>query len=281
MRERIIGVDFSGAQDAGKRIWIAIGTPVGATLRIDTCQPAQDLPGSGTKRDDSLSALRGLLLRESHSAVGLDFPFGLPQALVEYDDWEWFVLGFSRDYPSPEAFRVACHKAAEGRELKRATDRQAQTPFSPYNIRLYRQTYYGIGDVLRPLVITDKVRVLPMQEPVEEKPWLLEICPASTLKKAMLYPPYKGNDDAHRSARTQVLSALERKAIAIPDPAIRSAVLNNAGGDALDSVIAALVTFQSVGSSLPVGPEHGDAYAIEGYVYLGDPEKLRPEWNND
>lgn len=279
MRDRVIGVDFSGAKDAGRRIWVARGTATGDTLQIESCQPAQDLPGSGRARAESLRALGEFILAESRSAVGLDFPFSLPRALVVYDDWEWFVLGFPRDYPSPQALRAICLNAAEGRELKRVTDRQTQTPFSPYNIRLYRQTFYGIRDLLRPLVITDRARVLPMQEPAEDKPWLLEICPASTLKRAMLYAPYKGREDSHRSARNRVLAALERRAIAIQDPAVRSVILDDAGGDALDSVIAAVATFQSLGGSLPVVPRSSDRYAIEGYVYLGDPDTMRPEWD--
>ena len=280
MRDRVIGVDFSGARDAGRRIWVARGTAKRDRLQIESCQPAEDLPGSGRARAESLRALGDLILAENRSAVGLDFPFGLPQALVVYDDWEWFVLGFPRDYASPEALRAACLKAAKGRELKRVTDRQTQTPFSPYNIRLYRQTFYGIRDLLRPLVITDRARVLPMQEPAEDMPWLLEICPASTLKRAMLYAPYKGREDSHRSARNRALAALERRVIAIQDPAVRSTILNDAGGDALDSVIAAAATFQSLGGSLPGVRQSSDPYAIEGYVYLGDPETLRPEWDS-
>jgi len=280
MRERVIGVDFSGAKDAGRRIWVALGTATRDRLQIESCQPAQHLPGSGRARAESLRALEDLILAENRSAVGLDFPFGLPRALVVYDDWEWFVLGFPRDYASPEALRTACLNAAEGRELKRVTDQQTQTPFSPYNIRLYRQTFYGIRDLLRPLVITDRARVLPMQEPAEDMPWLLEICPASTLKMAMLYTPYKGRGDSHRSARNRALAALERRVIAIQDPAIRSTILDDTGGDALDSVIAAVATFQSLGGSLPGAPHSSNRYAIEGLVYLGDPETLRPEWNS-
>jgi hypothetical protein len=207
---------------------------------------------------------------QNRAALGLDFPFGLPQALVGYHDWESFVLAFPYDYPDPEAFLGFCRQTAQGRELRRLTDVTARTPFSPYNIRLYRQTYYGLRDVLHPLVRKNRACVLPMEEPAKDKPWLLEICPASTLKQEGLYTPYKGNDDRCRSARRHILQALERKSIAIREQALRARILLDAGGNALDSVIAALATFRALDTSLAPEVECSGAYAVEGYVYVTD-----------
>jgi hypothetical protein len=267
-RDRVYGIDFSGAQDAGNRIWIAVGTPVENALRIDSCRPAKELAGSSKERAASLRALRELVVSENRAAFGFDFPFGLPQALVPYRNWESFVLAFPRDYPDPEAFRERCREVAQGRELKRLTDRAAQTPFSPYNIRLYRQTYYGLCDVLHPLVQQNQARVLPMEQPAENKPWLLEICPASTLKQQGLYAPYKGNDHGRCSARQRIVRALEQNSIVIPDRTLRAKILQDAGGDALDSVIAALAAFRALDHSLSPDVEGEDAYALEGYVYV-------------
>jgi hypothetical protein len=269
-RDRVYGVDFSGAKDAGRRIWIASGTMVEETLLIEMCRPAQDLPGSSKEREQALWALRELIVSENRSAVGLDFPFGLPQKLVDHDHWEPFVLAFPRDYPSPEAFRKACREAADGREVRRLTDEDARTPFSPYNIRLYRQTYYGIRHLLHPLVLNNQACVLPMQEPAEDRPWLLEICPASTLKARGLYRPYKGKEDRHHIARQHILGALERQRITIQEEELRSVIVHDAGGDALDSVIAALATFEALRTPLPAGVKEDEVYAVEGYVYVGD-----------
>jgi hypothetical protein len=229
-----------------------------------------DLPGSSRERVQSLHALRRLIVNESEAVIGLDFPFGLPRLLADYDDWESFVLAFPHDYASAEAFRQGCRGAAQGRELRRVTDRVARTPFSPYNIRLYRQTYYGIRDLLRPLIQKTQACVLPMQEAEEDKPWLLEICPASTLKRGGLYAPYKGGRDEHRSARLRILRELEARAIAIR-PGLRSTIVDDVGGDALDSVVAALATFTALRNSLVVDAKDRAVYAIEGYVYVGNP----------
>jgi hypothetical protein len=267
-RKRVYGVDFSGARDAGKHIWIAGGTPAGRTLRIQTCHPAEDLPESSRERDQALRAVRQLVKNQSRAVVGLDFPFGLPEVLVGHDDWESFALAFPGEYPSAQAFRDKCRRAAEGRELRRLTDQVARTPFSPYNIRLYRQTFHGIRGLLHPLVSEDQARVLPMQEPAEDKPWLLEICPASTLKAEGLYAPYKGNRDEHRSARARILRALERGRIIIEEQALRPKIVDDVGGDALDSVIAALATFEALANAALPDSVDNRTYALEGYVYV-------------
>ncbi len=46
---RIYGIDFSGAKDAGRKIWIARGTIEGNLLIIDDCKRASELLGTGYK----------------------------------------------------------------------------------------------------------------------------------------------------------------------------------------------------------------------------------------
>ena len=265
---QIYGIDFSGAKNAGKKIWIASGVMDGDALRIEDCRRAEGLPGWRRDRDQCLSALRDFIASQGACAIGLDFPFGLPRDLVkEYDCWEDFVLSFLDCYSSPEAFRRVCHKAGGGRELKRVTDQESQTPFSPYNLRLYRQTYFGIRDVLYPLVRDQLARVLPMQSVLPDKPWMLEICPASTLKQKALYQPYKGRGEEHRQAREHILREIEEKALSIPAE-LRAEIVDNREGDALDSVIAAFATFRALHDPAGLVPEGNDAYKLEGYVYI-------------
>ena len=268
-RDRIYGVDFSGAKDAGRRMWIAGGTAEGDMLRIETCHSADALPGSGRGRDRCLAALWDFIGENAACAFGLDFPFGLPQSLVGQDSWDDFVASFPGAYASPQAFRQSCRAAAGGRELKRVTDRESKTPFAPYNLRLYRQTYFGIRDVLHPLVRDGLACVLPMQRRRADRAWVLEICPASTLKVAGLYMSYKDGPYEHRAARECILERLEAtSALSLSTPAVREAVLNDRGGDALDSVIAALATFRALRDPAHLVVESGSPYALEGYVYV-------------
>jgi hypothetical protein len=265
---RVYGVDFSGAAHAGKRIWITHAVIEGEALRVEACYRAADLPGSDVERDRCLAALRSFMASETHSAFGLDFPFGLPCELVGADTWADFAVSFPGRYAGPEAFRETCRSVTGGSELKRVTDRESHTPFSPYNIRLYRQTYYGIRDVLAPLVRDGLVCVLPMQAGARDKPWVLEICPASTLKQESLYQPYKGKREEHAIARKRILEAVEQIAPLILPGSLRSTILEDAGGDALDSLIAAFSVSRALRGAAGALPMRDKMYALEGYVYV-------------
>jgi len=260
------GVDFSGAVDAGRRIWIASGVVEGSTLRVEACRRAEGLPGSGRDRDPCLAALQKFVVEQHASAVGLDFPFGLPRALVKARSWEEFVRSFPGRYASPDKFRAACRHASDGVELRRVTDRESRTPFSPYNLRLYRQTYFGIRELLHPLVREHLACVPPMQRLHPGRPWIFEICPASLLKRDQLYFPYKGRSETHREARARILRRIEKLIpLSFTGEALRADVIRDPGGDALDSIIAACGTFRALRQP---APRANSAYALEGYVYV-------------
>ena len=269
---KVYGVDFSGARDAGRRLWVAEGELEGNTLRIVECRRADGLPGAGKSRERALVALREFIAGAGAGVFGLDFPLGLPLPLIGYDDWTAFVLAFPGNYPTPEAFRQHCRERAGGCELRRVTDTESKTPFSAYNLRLYCQTYFGIRDVIHPLVRDRQACVLPMQRPRPDRPWLIEICPASTLKSHDLYPPrYKRAGEEAHAARAHVLAGLEATgSLHVSSDDLRSAILDDHHGDALDSVIAAFATFKALRApAFPDLENRGDdTYALEGYVYV-------------
>ncbi len=265
----IYGVDFSGAKYAGRKIWLAAGRVERRVLRIEECLRADALPGSAAHRDRCLRALRNFIVKQKGCAIGLDFPFGLPAKLVKQRSWEKFVRAFANRYPTAERFKQGCLDAAGSPELRRVTDTESQTPFSPYNLRLYRQTYFGIRYLLKPLVERRLASVLPMQDALPDRPWLLEVCPASTLKQEGLYLSYKGRNKEHRANRMQILRELERAgSLSVPVLSIRRAVLNDPDGDALDSVIAALATFRAVRNPATLAVRDNTPYKLEGYVYV-------------
>lgn len=265
---QVYGVDFSGAADAGRAIWIATGEAEAGRLRITACRRGEELPGSARERSCCLAALRAFIGGQAGAVFGLDFPFGLPRPLVAERSWPEFVLALAGRHASPEAFREECRRRAGGREWRRRTDGEMATPFSPYNLRLYRQTYYGICGLLAPLVREQQACVLPVQPPEPGKPWLLEICPASLLKREHLYVPYKGRSAGAAGARAEILAGLERRgALAVASPALRARLIQDAGGDALDSVLAALAAFRALGAPASLSPGDCADYALEGRVY--------------
>ena len=74
-RERVYGVDFSGARDAGRRIWLAEGRVGGGRLRVESCYPAEELPGSGRAQGPRLG------ISTSHSVQSVQSPFDKPPIL--------------------------------------------------------------------------------------------------------------------------------------------------------------------------------------------------------
>lgn len=265
-RRWVCGVDFSGARDAGGRVWIARCSIREDALNLVDLFQAKSLSGSGRERGLCHRALATFIGEQEDGIFGLDFPFSLPRDLVWGKSWEEFVLTFEKAYKSPEDFRELCRSAASGRELRRHTDIESRTPFSPYNLRLYRQTYFGIRDVLATLIKADAACILPMQQPLDGKAWILEICPASTLKRENLSMPYKGRADNRRAARIKILGAIEKRLrMRVAKSVIRSKIVSDIGGDALDSVIAALATFRAFRNSFAL--DASCPYDIEGWVY--------------
>ncbi len=272
----IYGVDFSGAKDAGNKIWITECTMEGNILQVEKCTRASEFLKAGSSRDKCITSLRKFIVGKNDSIFGIDFPFGLPNEVLHklFDacNWKEFVHEFAKQYSNPETFKKECLKVTTGKELKRDTDKDKATPFSPYNLRLYKQTYFGIHDILAPLIEADLVCVLPMQSAVQGKPCILEICPASTLKNLEerlkienLYTPYKGRDMKFRDQRLRILDALKKtNRISLTD-AVICAALNNEGGDAIDSIVAAYATFCGYNNFSKI--DNDENYLMEGYVF--------------
>lgn len=274
MPQRLFGVDFSGARDAGDKIWLAEARRERGDLRVTACFPARELPGSGRSPEACFPALRRFIAGASDAAFGFDFPFALAEASVAGEPWEAFVARFGDRFADAEAFRAHYREVSGGKEIKRETDRLARVPFNGFNLRVYRQTYHGLRDVLAPLVASGSACVLPMQACAPGRPWLFEVCPASTLKRLGLYyaegkpRPYKGTAAGCRAERAQLLAALEAAYALTLEPTTRERVLGNAGGDALDAVICAAATAEAAECPDSMRPACAERAAIEGYIYF-------------
>ncbi len=238
-------------------------------MRLAALRRAEELPGARRERDGCLGVVRAWLAAQGPCAVGLDFPFGLPRQLVDDPDWVSFVRRFPSRFRSPEEFRDWCRSRAGGRELKRRTDIEARTPFSPYNLRMYRQTYWGITALLAPLVERGAALALPMQAGKRDMPWLLEACPASLLKRLGIYAPYKGRGAGLKGVRGSILDSLAaRERLGTPNEVLRDRIVDDSGGDALDAVIAGIAAARAVtGGSTSRAGEWGEDYAMEAFVY--------------
>ncbi len=272
MQERLYGVDFSSGKNAGNKIWIAQAVPNGEGITVQACSPSTELLQCSAERGEVLSVLHDFIADSGDAAFGFDFPFSLPKDLIGEESWAEFLERFPERFRSETEFRESCTDAAlrvgDRKELKRRTDIEARAPFSAYNLRIYRQTYYGIRDLLCPLVSKNLINVPPLHYSGEDVPWLLEVCPASTLKASGLYGSYK---DARGSteAREFILSALEDSGrVTFADHALRRRVLADVKGDALDSVIAAEAAYRAVADLERIVQAHRYPYYLEAFIYV-------------
>jgi hypothetical protein len=265
-RRDIFGVDFSGAKTACNKIWLSRGEVAGTRLCILECYPLSEANSAKLSREHCLHILLCLICSSKCSIFGMDFPFGIPFQLMQGRSWEEFIRDFPQLYVNEDEFRDINRKLSGNVELKRSTDKEVKAPFCVYNLRLYRQTYYGIRDIIRPLVISDAASILPLQFLRADVPWLMEICPASTLKKEGLYSPYKGKGAKEKATREHILDRLAKKALDVPED-IRDKALQNSDGDALDSIIAAYSVF-CVRNMLVPETTIGEPYLKEGFTFI-------------
>ena len=228
-----MGIDFSGAARAGEKIWVARAHIENEKLVVHQLQSAAELPGGAPERDVALVALATWLLSFEAPVCGFDFPFSLRSDELDRPNWRDWVLSLPTRFSDADAFRAAYAGA------KRATDIRAKTPFAPLNLRLFRQTYRGIAHVLAPLLRAGAL-ALPFDSPQTGAPWLLEICPASLLKKHGLYFSYKGKSEAQRENRERITSECQaRFGLEVPEKFAQIA-FDDSEGDALDAILSAL-----------------------------------------
>lgn len=258
--QAILGVDFSGAAQAGEKIWVSRAHFDGGKLVFDFLERAADLPGGSSERDHALSALRAWISLQTGAACGLDFPFALQKEALEGDSYATWLEKFTARYPDSAALK------ASGFEARRGCELVAKVPFSPLNLRLYRQTFHGIADVLAPLR-AQGARVLPFDTPDAGQIWLLEICPASLLKRERLYLSYKGKSASQRENRRNIVGEMAARAPFSLPIEMENRAVEDTEGDALDAILAAVCTFRALQRPESLLARR-EIHRLEGRVYF-------------
>lgn len=270
---RVYGVDFSADRErAGEAMWIAEGVVENGLHVVETA-PATDRLGVDRSRERVLPALtRFLGKRGEGTATGLDFPFGLPNRVTAADSWPEFLRQFPSwaddpgDLSRESELRARLNGGGDATELLRATE-EPLGAVSPYNEQLRTETFYGIRDVLRPLVLADVVRAVPMQEVASDRPILLEVYPTGTLERLDAHDlRYVGDGDDARDRRAANIHLLETAGVTIDD-CVRDRALNDDDGDALDAVVAAVATYQHTRSCADLKTDDRTR-SLEGHIYV-------------
>lgn len=264
-----IGIDFSAAQDAAHHIWLTRAQGDHRRLRVISCQSLAELTHDW--QQTPWQNLAAFLRTCEPGFIGSDVCHGLPRSCTQ-ESWEEVVLQYPQHFPDADALRSTCG------EQRRLTDHVMRSPQAPANLRIYRQTDAWLRFILSPLLREQAVAVAPFRPPLNDRPYLLEVCPSVTLRNLGLpHQGYKGNKAHHRTRRAEITRALAMLGVHIPQ-SIASRVIAQTGGDALDSLIAALTTWlvtqEKLLSPAVLPPE---AYQ-EGWIYAPHAGESRLSW---
>ena len=244
---KIIGVDFSGAgtDDYVGKTWVTEGQYDGTALTIDRCYPI------------SRKGLEILLIGLPDRAVAaMDFPFGTPLGFAEW--WKpgsvempdlWQVAANSKF----EDFRINVEKFKPNYpyELLRVGD--LSTPLAQPCLHMGRpnmvpMTFRGMQTLHR-LYQTGRFHIPPLSSPSKSSPVLLEVMPGAALRNYCLpFTKYKDGKtkaerEERRGTRKVILDELTKAfglGLNLPQH-IHQKCVDDAGGDALDSLVAATV----------------------------------------
>jgi hypothetical protein len=242
-------VDFSGAKLAGRNTWLArVEAPPTGPARLLALDPLEALAGTA-ERGPALARLVEIIASSDDALWACDFPFALPVELFD-DGWPRqlaFTRAWAGDAHSLGLEMVRRSESLAGRmHLRRLTDAETSAPFDAYHYRIQYQTFHGMRDVLGPLERLPRTAVLPFQyrKLPSARRVLVEACPSSTLRRLGLpHQNYKQTEggpltEKRRRVRRTILDGLRR--LVDFDERQRRLMMGNAGGDALDAVLAAV-----------------------------------------
>jgi hypothetical protein len=266
------GVDYGGdMRDPRGGTWLAIVALEGSGLRLTRLE--------ATGRSGLQSYLRDPDRALMHvDAIGLDFPFALPQSFSElllggsFPDEGWWALVKRFERLSRPDFLVAVQEFREAHgEIKRHTDETAEVP-SPLNRAerdLSTMTYHGIR-----MIGEDRSRFAIRPFESAQGKLLLEVHPDVVARR--LDPDTNSKDQrARRRAIVSALERLERLPVKIQGPHLRTCS-ERAG--ALEAVLAArcaaaaVLSGEADRSPDDLAPDNAERIRREGWIYgLQDP----------
>jgi hypothetical protein len=278
----VFGVDFSGARLAGRTTWIArldpAASPGEPAFTLGALDRLDRLAGTA-ERDAALAHLVERVAQTTDALWAFDFPFGLPVELFPARSRWPRQLALVREYRADDyGLGLECVRRAlalgERMHIRRQTDVDARAPFDPYHYRIIYQTVHGMHAVLRPLRRDRGTAVLPFQYDRLQSAnrVLVEACPASTLKRLGLphqnYKQPAGGPLTRRRRLTRRTIVAGIANLVQVTPRDHRVMMRDAGGDAIDAVLAALGAAQAFASVDHSAISRHARYPREGHLYF-------------
>jgi hypothetical protein len=239
---RVIGVDFSSRPSRRKRIVLAQGERLGASVRLVSLL-----------HFETLDALGQWLAAPGPWVGGFDLPFGLPRELVEHLGWptDWqacmqYYAGLGRDEIRARFAAFCTARPAGGKFAHRATDGPAgSSPSMKWvNPPVAFMLHAGV-----PLLLKAGVH-LPGLHAGDPARVALEAYPGLLARELIGRRSYKSDAKAAQTAerliaRKDLLTALEagrtRLGLRVRlTPAQAEALVQDASGDSLDATLCLL-----------------------------------------
>lgn len=226
------GVDFSGADGGGA-----------AKIRVverDLSAPRNPVVLRG--QFDRAGLVRAVLASAQDGRAHLwrvDAPSALPRELVQefqlQPTWR-SVAAWMQEFGSPRQWRSHVRQLIR-REPRRTCERAMSTPMSPLNLRVFKQTWTFICEVLLPLADAG-VRVDPVAVPAT--PSTVTICEGCSASVLLLHGwparGYKGQGEPPKQVRADIIRRLRHAGMNIP-PAIADKAVEDEEGDLLDALL--------------------------------------------
>ena len=258
------GVDFSGA-DSGGSAKIRIAE---RELSARSCVYVRGrIDRNGLRRAIIESSTDG-----RQHVWRIDAPFGLPlECFAETrpegmasGDLTWRTIAeWVASFDSAREWRGAMRELSR-REPRRACDREFRTPLAPMNLRIFKQTFTVIKEILLPLADAG-IAIEPVSMPSDGSVpvvRLCESCPASILQnRDWPAKAYKGAGEPPRVVREEIIRLLRTDGLEIPSQVAVEAI-HDQEADLLDALI--LVT-KPLGVAIP--GELAATAAVEAWVY--------------
>ncbi len=246
------GVDFSGADSGGAAKIRVVERDLGAPRA-----PVRLL--GQFDRGALVRAIRASAEDGRLHLWRVDAPGGVPLATLGEcgvpPEWR-AAAAWMRDLGSPRGWRSAVRERTR-REPRRACDTAASTPMAPMNLRIFKQTWTFVCEVLLPLAEAG-IAVEPMSPVAGARVVVCEGCPASVLAgKGWARRGYKGGGAPPADVRADIVRELRNAGMAIP-PALAEKAIADVEGDLLDALLLASEPVQTV------VPREA---LIEGWVY--------------